>query len=115
MTTRPDGDQRVLFREVNERIRDINRTFGVAGDSYDLLCECRRAECMQRVTVPIEVYDDVRAHAHQFVVVAGHEEPADEQLVEARGEYNVVALRRAAKAGRRALETRRRSPDPSAV
>jgi hypothetical protein len=115
VTIRPDGDQRVLFREVNERIREINTTFGVGGDSYDLLCECHRADCTARVTVPIEVYDDVRAHAQQFVVVAGHEEPAAEQLVAARGEYNVVALRRAATAGRRALDTRRRSPGPSAA
>ena len=69
-------NRRALFREVNERMRDIHDGFGVKVDVYALLCECGRDGCISRVEVPVSVYEELRLEDNAYVVVAGHE-PAD--------------------------------------
>lgn len=68
-----DGSQkRSLFREVNERIRDVNRSFGFLTDTYQILCECAGADCTLQLVIPGHVYEDVRGNG-LFVVARGHE------------------------------------------
>jgi hypothetical protein len=61
-----------LFREVNERIRDITATLGPVDGLYEFFCECG---CLQRVEVPETVYDEVRRHEGQHLFARGHEQP----------------------------------------
>ena len=63
-----------LFREVNERIRDVSIEFGAASGTYELLCECGRPDCTARVEVPVEVYEDVRQRPEVSLVAAAHAE-----------------------------------------
>jgi hypothetical protein len=69
--------RRALFREVNERIRDVSRQFGLPTGSYEVFCECTRPECQLRVVVPGEVYDEIVAGGRQYLVAPGHEEATD--------------------------------------
>ena len=66
--------KRALFREVNERIRDVSRRFGFAYGSYEFFCECTRPDCLLRVELPGDVYDEIVAGGQGYIVVAGHEE-----------------------------------------
>jgi hypothetical protein len=81
-----------LFREVNERIAQL----GESGQAYspegtDFLCECgEEGGCGQRVRVPLDVYDRVRAEDDRFVVRPGHETPEIEQAVEWTDAYVIV-------------------------
>lgn len=81
---------RILFREVNERIREINAEFGLGADTVQVFCECAQKECVERIEVPAWLYERVRAAA-QFLIAAGHQAPGSERVVEAGSGYLVVA------------------------
>jgi hypothetical protein len=69
--------KRTLFREVNERIRDLSRRFGGAPSKYEFLCECTRLDCVLRVEILEGVYDAIVADRERFVVAEGHQETAE--------------------------------------
>ena len=60
------GRKTTLFREVNERIEELLRSFGAAEEA-DFLCECPSADCMRRITLSRSAFDRARA-AGAFVV-----------------------------------------------
>jgi hypothetical protein len=84
------GKNRVLVREVNDQIREINAGFG-DGLTYDLLCECSKADCVRRVVVPRSVYDELRRDEAHFLVSPEHAHPHEERIVSANGAFLVVA------------------------
>jgi hypothetical protein len=79
----PAVRKRALFREVNERIRDVSRRFGFASSTYEFFCECTRLECRLRVEVTGEHYDEVVAHSRRYLVAAEHEENAEFRAADA--------------------------------
>ena len=60
----------VLYREVNERIRENQQGFGCL-PSIELLCECGRG-CRDRVTLPAADYARVREQSSYFLVAPRH-------------------------------------------
>jgi hypothetical protein len=56
----------------------------------EFLCECGDARCTHRIDVPIEEYENVRAHPTRFLVRHGHAEPEVEQVVRRRRRYAIV-------------------------
>jgi hypothetical protein len=79
---------------VNERIRDVNVSFGPEAASDEiLLCECSRPDCSLRLEVPADVYDVVRSDGHRYLVAPGHEDPDAEEIVAGAPSYLVVAMR----------------------
>jgi hypothetical protein len=81
-----------LFREVNERIAQLGaRAEAWTPEGTDFLCECgEEGGCGQRVQVPLEVSERVRAQDDRFVVKPGHETPEIERAVEWTDAYVVV-------------------------
>jgi hypothetical protein len=73
----PAVRKRALFREVNERIRDVSRRFGFATGSYEVFCECTRADCLVRIEVTGELYDEIVADGRRYLIAAGHEESTE--------------------------------------
>lgn len=90
MTTRAErqGRNESLFREVNERIAELNQTFHVEGSEF--LCECSREECKQPVSISIDEYEGVRRASTRFFVLPGHEDESVERVVERNERYVVV-------------------------
>ena len=88
---------RFLFREVNERIRDVNEAFSLGAAFYELVCECDACSCTSHLNVPREVYERVRLDPDRFLVIAGHEH--DDRLVAGADGYSVVALEATVAAG----------------
>ncbi len=78
-----------LFREVNERIREINEGMGY-GEEADFICECGHEDCAKPVTLRIEEYETVRAHPTRFAIIPGHEEMDVERVVERNERFSVV-------------------------
>jgi hypothetical protein len=60
-----------LFREVNERVREVQATD--AEEPIGFLCECGREECTETVFLSIAEYENVRSDPRHFVVVPGHQ------------------------------------------
>jgi len=64
----------VLFRAINERIRElVNRFEHLGEENIDFVCECADETCVERVPLTSSQYDDVRAIPVRFVVAPGHE------------------------------------------
>ena len=82
-----------LFREVNERIAELGesaQSWSPDG-SVDFLCECgTEGGCGERVHMPLDVYERVRAQDDRFVVRPGHETPEIERAVDWTDEYVIV-------------------------
>lgn len=75
---------------MNERIRGLNAEFGIVTGSYEVLCECGRDDCVQRIEVPAPVFEEIRSVDGRFLVRSGHED--NERVLAVRGTYSVVAL-----------------------
>jgi hypothetical protein len=79
----------VIFREVNDRIREVTNGFGVA-DPIDFICECSGEGCTESVSLTAEEYERVRSSATLFVIVPGHETLEVEQIVDANERFILV-------------------------
>jgi len=78
-----------LFREVNERIAELNQTFQVEGRS-EFLCECSQEQCKEPISISIEEYEAVRRVSTRFLVLPGHEDKSVERILERSDRYFVV-------------------------
>jgi hypothetical protein len=78
----------VLFREVNERVRDVHE--GDRGGPIGFLCECGREECTETVMLTIAEYEDVRSDPRHFFVAPGHEIGEVERSIGRNDRYVVV-------------------------
>lgn len=81
-----------LFRDVNERVREINEAFNLVLPLGDWICECASHGCTDRVALSIEDYEALRANPRRFLVLPddGHVVPEVEEVVERRERYWVV-------------------------
>jgi hypothetical protein len=80
-----------LFRQVNERVRDVSQAFATIDPSpTDFVCECGMRDCAEPVTLQLHEYEEVRANPTWFFVVLGHAIPEVERVVGDRGRYLIV-------------------------
>jgi hypothetical protein len=79
----------VLFREVNERIREVPLDTR-SDDMSGFLCECGDANCTDTILLTIAEYEQVRADPATFFVVPGHVAPDVEDVVAEGDRYTVV-------------------------
>jgi hypothetical protein len=95
MDTRQEriGRNEILFREINERLKEMQETFDVLTEQAEFVCECGDAECTQQVTMSLADYERLRSDPTTFAVVAGHEAPDVEDIVDTRKRYLVVSKR----------------------
>jgi hypothetical protein len=93
-----------VFRDVNEGIVR-GQWPGEPGAAVGFRCECARLGCNTLLAMTLAEYEHVRAGARRFVMLAGHEMPELERVVERRGQYVVVE-----KTGEAGDEARQRDP-----
>ena len=86
-----------LFRDVNERVAELNERFGASysepDDHWDFLCECGNEGCLERIKLTRAEYEAVRSRPTRFAIVPGHEFEDVERVVE-RNERFAVAEKR---------------------
>ena len=78
-----------LFREVNERIEDVQAGFS-AQERADFLCECGSDDCTQPIGLTLAEYEQIRKNPKHFAVVPGHDVVDVERVVEQTDHYAVV-------------------------
>jgi hypothetical protein len=78
-----------LFREVNERIREVQAGIG-GGDRTDFLCECGREDCTTPISLSLAEYEEVRSHPTHFAVLPGHEQIDLERVVKQTERFSVI-------------------------
>ena len=84
------GLNEAMFREVNERVEDINRTFGSLTGSFEIICECGVTTCTERISVPVSDYERARSNPLHFLLHVGHEDPLVERVIENRETFVIV-------------------------
>jgi hypothetical protein len=87
--TRRIGETQALFREVNERVYQLDRRFGTIG-IFEILCECGSDGCFERIPIDRDAYASIRSDALAFAVVPGHEIESVEGVIERHDRYNVL-------------------------
>ncbi len=84
------GRNEALYRQVNERIEEVNEAFGALTGDFTVVCECGELSCMQQIRVPCETYERTRANPSRFITLPGHQEPDVEDVVERQHGYQIV-------------------------
>ena len=78
----------VIFREVNERLRDLA---AAAPDGHtDYLCECTDVGCTVKIELKLSEYEAVRARPKTFFIVPGHEHLEVDRIVDGNHRYTTV-------------------------
>lgn len=98
----------ILFREINERLNEMQETFNVLSDRSEFVCECGDVECAERISMSLPEYEELRSDPATFAVVPGHQVDDVEDVVETLPEHLIVRKR-----GRDAVSMARRD-DPRA-
>jgi hypothetical protein len=79
-----------LFRELNEAIEQQALRFGGIDDEYEFICECSQTDCVERLTLTLREYEQIRAEGTRFVVAPGHADPSVELVVARTADHHVV-------------------------
>jgi len=86
------GLNEAVFREVNERIQGLARLFRWReSELLDLVCECRKATCVQHIEMSQADYEALRAEDTHFALYPGHADPEIERVISSRTGYDIVA------------------------
>ncbi|HEX7083953.1 MAG TPA: hypothetical protein VF186_07540 [Gaiellaceae bacterium] len=78
----------LVFRQLNEQLRLLSEELGHG--RLEIVCECDSAQCLARITVPVEMYESARRFPTRFVVRADHVRDGGERCVEERDRVAVV-------------------------
>lgn len=79
-----------LFREINERVRDVAKTHGSDSHVYTFFCECSNTDCTLQIELTAVAYEAIRSDPARFVVAVGHELPEIDHVVERNEGWWVV-------------------------
>ncbi len=94
MITTMDFAERAARNE--EVFRDVNRGIGAGAEQHNVQtplpfhCECAQASCVETVQVLPSDYRRVVKERYWFIVIAGHEDPRVERVVEEQEAFRVV-------------------------
>jgi hypothetical protein len=97
-----------LFRQVNERIEEINEKREAVQSESDFLCECGDDDCTAPVSLTLAEYEEIRSDPTHFLIAHGHEVVDVETVIRQTDRYAVVK-KFAGEAQRIAIETDPRS------
>jgi hypothetical protein len=84
------GQNEALYREVNERVLELNDRFGIDQERIDFVCECGHGGCAERISLTRDEYEAVREDGRRFALVKGHEIPDLERVVGETDRFLVV-------------------------
>jgi hypothetical protein len=86
------GRNEALFREINDYIADVSHALP-ASEAFEILCECARLECTEKIGITKEEYLGARVSSDTFIVLFGHHQPEIERVVgEVKGSLLVEKL-----------------------
>ena len=83
-----------LFRELNERVREIEETLTARGvepvEFGEYFCECGLESCTDKIRLTPEEYEQVRASPLRFAILPGHQVDEVENVVSRTERFEVV-------------------------
>jgi len=62
------GRNQSFFREINERVKDLNEGFSLVLPLGDWVCECAEEMCVARIELSADEYEGIRRNGTRFLV-----------------------------------------------
>ena len=87
------GLNEAMFREINERLEELNKTFADYTELLEVVCECADVGCAELIELQPAVYERVRADPTLFIIVPGHQVTEVEDVTDDRSGYAIVRKR----------------------
>ena len=86
------AENQALFRSVNDRVAELNKTFADFTPYGSWTCECANVRCIERIDMTLAEYEELRSDPQRFVVAPdeSHVVPEAEVVVERTERYWVV-------------------------
>jgi hypothetical protein len=83
-----------LFREINERVKQLNEGFSMVLPVGEWICECADDTCVERIELSAEEYEAVRNDGTHFLVAPsdGHVLLDVERVTERNDRYWIVEM-----------------------
>jgi hypothetical protein len=105
-----------LFREINERIIDLNDAFSGVTETGEWVCECANETCIERIGMSADEYEAIRANPRHFFVAPSDEHvcPDAENVVDRQARYWTVEKLGAAGTLAERADPRNDQPPPAA-
>jgi hypothetical protein len=81
-----------LFRKINERVKDLNVSFGLVAPAGEWICECANKTCIEKVAMWLAEYEAIRRYGARFLILPSDEHvwPDVERVIERHKGYWVV-------------------------
>jgi len=81
------AQNQTLFREINERVKDLNEGFSFVSPVGEWVCECANDTCTELIEMTAAEYEAIRSDGARFFVATGDEHVwPDVEKVTERGE-----------------------------
>ena len=93
------GENEIVFREVNERLRELGEGFSFVSERAEFVCECASTTCTERIQMPLSEYERVRSDPRWFLIVPRHDLPEYERVIDENEWYAIVEKRPGGPAG----------------
>jgi hypothetical protein len=93
------GRNESVFRDVNERLREIGEGFSLVTERAEFICECGNSTCVEQIGMPLAEYERVRSDPKWFLLAKGHEELDYERIVREGDSWFVVEKQTGGAAG----------------
>ena len=84
------GYNEALFRNVNERVRELEHGLNPGRKTLEFVCECGDETCTEKISLTSEDYEELRSRPVHFAIVPGHEAPEVERVVSRHERFAVV-------------------------
>jgi hypothetical protein len=87
------AQNQLLFRAVNDRIRELGEKILDSVSELDFACECVDQECIRTIPLPVAEFAAIEQMENHFIVLKGHEIPEVEDIVAERDGFLIVSKR----------------------
>jgi hypothetical protein len=87
-----------VFRTANDAIAEKGRQLGWSFPG-PFLCECSDLQCLARLELTLEAYDELRSHPDRYLLAPGHEVSGATEIRRTKAFALVEKLPRAARTG----------------
>lgn len=85
------AENEVIFRQANKDMEDFLKDTGAAdATTVPFFCECSDTNCRGRIEISVRVYEALHNDKRRFVVIAGHQIPKIENVVQREQGFYVV-------------------------
>jgi hypothetical protein len=88
--TKKVARNQAMYRQVNERIEELNEAFGEMSGEFVVVCECGDPMCAEQIALSREAYERTRANSAQFILKPGHQAADIEDLIAREADYVIV-------------------------